>query len=106
MLPQRRYRAKRRSRLVPRLHRHWGKTLNLRVKYRESIRRRERCCARTWPTGSNSTGGGPIILTPKDAFRCLMGSDIEFRVAGNCILRKERQDPFSKLYYKSAFEPD
>jgi carbamoyltransferase len=36
----------------------------------------------------------------------IMGSEIELLVAGNCILRKEKQDPRLKLDYKSAFDPD
>jgi carbamoyltransferase len=50
--------------------------------------------------------GEPIVCTPEDAFRCFMGSEIELLVAGNCILRKERQDPRLKLDYKEAFELD
>jgi carbamoyltransferase len=50
--------------------------------------------------------GEPIVCTPEDAFRCFMGSEVELLVAGNCILRKERQDPRLKLDYKDAFELD
>jgi carbamoyltransferase len=50
--------------------------------------------------------GEPIVCTPEDAFRCFMGSEIELLVAGNCILRKERQDPRLKLDYKDSFELD
>src|ERR1700724_3819160 len=50
--------------------------------------------------------GEPIVCTPEDAFRCFMGSEIELLVAGNCILRKDRQDPRLKLDYKAAFDPD
>jgi carbamoyltransferase len=50
--------------------------------------------------------GEPIVCTPEDAFRCFMGSDIEVLVVGNCILRKEDQDPALKLDYKNAFELD
>jgi carbamoyltransferase len=50
--------------------------------------------------------GEPVVCTPEDAFRCFMGSEIELLVAGNCILRKERQDPRLKLDYKDAFELD
>jgi carbamoyltransferase len=35
----------------------------------------------------------PIVCTPEDAFRCFMGTEIELLVAGNCIARKEDQDP-------------
>jgi carbamoyltransferase len=50
--------------------------------------------------------GEPIVCSPEDAFRCFMGSEIELLVAGNCILRKEKQDPRLKLDYKDAFELD
>src|SRR5690348_7606805 len=50
--------------------------------------------------------GEPIVCTPEDAFRCFMGTDIELLVAGNCVLRKNEQDPSLKLDYKSAFELD
>jgi carbamoyltransferase len=48
----------------------------------------------------------PIVCTPEDAFRCFMGTDIELLVAGNCILRKEHQDPSLRIDYKNTFEPD
>ncbi|WP_421996408.1 carbamoyltransferase [Reyranella sp.] len=50
--------------------------------------------------------GEPIVCTPEDAFRCFMGSEIEVLVVGNCLLRKEDQDPSLKLDYKNAFELD
>jgi carbamoyltransferase len=50
--------------------------------------------------------GEPIVGTPEDAFRCFMGSDIEVLAIGNCLLRKEEQDPALKLDYKEAFELD
>ena len=50
--------------------------------------------------------GEPIACTPEDAFRCLMGTEIEVLVAGNCLLRKERQDPALKLDYSKSFDPD
>jgi carbamoyltransferase len=48
----------------------------------------------------------PIVCTPEDAFRCFMGTDIELLVAGNCIARKENQDPALRVDYKDSFEPD
>jgi len=48
----------------------------------------------------------PIVCTPEDAFRCFMGTDIEVLVAGNCVLRKEDQDPALRREYKDRFEPD
>jgi carbamoyltransferase len=50
--------------------------------------------------------GEPIVCTPEDAFRCFMGTEIEGLAIGNCILRKEDQDPALKLDYKDAFELD
>jgi carbamoyltransferase len=50
--------------------------------------------------------GEPIVCTPEDAFHCFMGTEIEVLVAGNCVLRKERQDPGPKQDYKDAFELD
>ena len=50
--------------------------------------------------------GEPIVCTVSDAFHCFMGSDIDLLVVGNCIARKEDQDPALKLDYRSAFEPD
>jgi carbamoyltransferase len=50
--------------------------------------------------------GEPIVNTPEDAFRCFMGSEIDVLAIGNCILRKEAQNPALKLDYKNAFELD
>lgn len=50
--------------------------------------------------------GEPIVCSPADAFRCFMGSEIEMLVVGDCILRKEAQDPALKRDYKDAFELD
>ena len=48
----------------------------------------------------------PIVCTPEDAFRCFMGTDIDLLVIGNCIARKENQDPALRVDYKDTFEPD
>ena len=50
--------------------------------------------------------GEPIVCTPKDAFRCFMGTEIEMLVVGNTVLHKQDQDPSLKLDYKEAFELD
>ena len=50
--------------------------------------------------------GEPIVNTPEDAFRCFMGSDIELLAIGNCLLRKEDQNPALRRDYKAAFELD
>jgi len=48
----------------------------------------------------------PIVCTPEDAFRCFMGTDIDLLVAGNCVARKEDQDPALRIDYKDIFDPD
>ncbi len=50
--------------------------------------------------------GEPIVCTPTDAFRCFMGTDIEVLAIGNCILRKEDQDPALKENYETKYELD
>ena len=50
--------------------------------------------------------GEPIANTPEDAFRCLMGTEIDLLVIGNCMLYKNRQNPNLKLDYRNAFDPD
>src|SRR5574343_37610 len=44
--------------------------------------------------------GEPIVNTPDDAFHCLMGTEMEFLAIGNCVLRKEDQDPVLAKDYK------
>jgi carbamoyltransferase len=50
--------------------------------------------------------GEPIVCTPEDAFRCFMGSEIDLLAIGNCLLRKEDQDPERRLDYRHRFDPD
>jgi carbamoyltransferase len=50
--------------------------------------------------------GEPIVCTPEDAFRCFMGCEMETLVAGNCLMRKEAQDPTLAEDYKARFELD
>lgn len=50
--------------------------------------------------------GEPIVCSPEDAFNCLMGTDIDFLVVGNCILRKEQQNQALAKDYKNAYELD
>lgn len=50
--------------------------------------------------------GEPVVCTPEDAFRCFMGTDIEFLAIGNCLLRKRDQDSQLARDYKNAYEPD
>ncbi len=50
--------------------------------------------------------GEPIVCTPEDAFRCLMGTEIEMLVFGRCVLHKHTQNPNLKLDYRNVFDPD
>ena len=50
--------------------------------------------------------GEPIVNTPTDAFNCLMGTELDYLVIGNCILDKKKQNPNLKKDYKSEFELD
>ena len=50
--------------------------------------------------------GEPIVCTPEDAFRCFMGTEIECLAVGNCLIKKEDQDPALKKNYEQAFELD
>jgi carbamoyltransferase len=50
--------------------------------------------------------GEPIVGKPEDAFRCFMGTEIETLALGNCLLRKQEQNPALKQNYEQAFERD
>ena len=50
--------------------------------------------------------GEPMVSTPDDAFRCFTGNELDLLVVGNCVLRKEEQDPALKVDYSLAFEAD
>ncbi len=50
--------------------------------------------------------GEPPVLTPEDAFRCFMGTDIEVLVFGNCYMRKDAQDAGLARDHRAAFAPD
>jgi carbamoyltransferase len=50
--------------------------------------------------------GEPIVCTPEDAFACLMGTEMDLLVAGNCLVRKEEQAKELRRNYETAFSPD
>ena len=50
--------------------------------------------------------GEPIVCTPEDAFRCLMGTDLDLLIAGNLAVRKTDQDQALRKDYRTAFAPD
>lgn len=50
--------------------------------------------------------GEPMVLSPKHAFECFMGTDIDVLVVGNFILFKERQLIMLRREYAHQFAPD
>jgi carbamoyltransferase len=50
--------------------------------------------------------GEPIVCTPEDAFRCLMGNELDVLVPGNCVLQKTEQDSALKSDYSLSLEAD
>ena len=50
--------------------------------------------------------GEPIVNTPKDAFNCFMGTELDNLVIGNCYLIKENQNSALKKDYTKNFELD
>ena len=50
--------------------------------------------------------GEPIVGTPTDAFRCFMGTELEFLVIGRSVLRKKEQDLSLANSYHDRYELD
>ena len=50
--------------------------------------------------------GEPIVCTPEDSFRCLMGTDIDLLAIGNCLLYKDKQPQHLLRDYRHVHEPD
>ena len=50
--------------------------------------------------------GEPIVNTPRDAFNCFMGTELDKLVIGNFFLDKKDQDSNLKKDYKNQFELD
>jgi carbamoyltransferase len=53
--------------------------------------------------------GEPIVCTPEDAYRCLLGTNMDVLVVENCILYRHEQpnaDSFDAEAYKKQFELD
>jgi carbamoyltransferase len=50
--------------------------------------------------------GEPIVCTPKDAFNCFMGTDMDYLVIGDFILNKLDQNKDLKKNYSKKFELD
>jgi len=50
--------------------------------------------------------GEPIVCSPKDAFNCFMGTDLDVLVIGNAILYKHLQTAASTNEYQKLYELD
>ncbi len=50
--------------------------------------------------------GEPIVSTPEDAFRCFMGTELDFLVVGNAIMEKTNQPPHLLADYKIDYDLD
>ena len=50
--------------------------------------------------------GEPIVNTPTDAFNCLMGTELDYLIIGNCILDKKKQNKNFIKDYSKKFELD
>ncbi len=50
--------------------------------------------------------GEPIVCTPRDAFKCFMGTELDVLSIGNYILLKDEQDDALKENYKELYELD
>jgi len=50
--------------------------------------------------------GEPIICTPKDAFKCFMGTELDLLAIGNFVLYKDQQDQALKESYEYRYELD
>jgi carbamoyltransferase len=50
--------------------------------------------------------GEPIVCTPEEAFRCFMRTDMGVLAVGDCLLRKEEQDPSLRDHHAMQFPPD
>ena len=50
--------------------------------------------------------GEPIVCSPADAFKCFMGTKLDFLVIENFILDKKRQNKKLLKNYKSKFDLD
>jgi carbamoyltransferase len=51
--------------------------------------------------------GEPIVCTPEDAYRCFMGTEMDYLVMGNCLFKKTDQPRhMERDHWKSDYEPD
>ena len=50
--------------------------------------------------------GEPIVCSPRDAFRCFMGTDLDMLIVGRAVLFKNKQDRRSERSYVEQYELD
>ncbi len=51
--------------------------------------------------------GEPIVCTPEDAYRCFMGTEMDYLVMGNFLFEKDKQPQTENAdYWKQKYEPD
>jgi carbamoyltransferase len=50
--------------------------------------------------------GEPIVCSAKDAFRCLMGTELDALIIGNILVEKSKQPASLKLDYTTQYELD
>ena len=50
--------------------------------------------------------GEPIVCSPKDAFKCFMGTEMDVLAVGNFLLLKEEQDSSLIENYEERYELD
>ena len=51
--------------------------------------------------------GEPIVCTPEDAYRCFMGTEMDYLIMGDFLFKKEEQPHFAdRDYWKQKYELD
>ena len=50
--------------------------------------------------------GEPIVCSPKDAFKCFMGTGLDMIAIGNYLLEKKDQNKLLKKKYEDSYELD
>ena len=50
--------------------------------------------------------GEPNVCSPKDAFKCFMGTELDMIVVGNYLLKKKDQNKLLKKKYQKYYEMD
>ena len=50
--------------------------------------------------------GEPLVCAPEDAFRCFMGTGLDYLAVGRCVMHKVDQDPSLKVSYENHFAND